>query len=458
MTPNTMTDISCDIAIVGSGIVGIATAYYLTQQSPEKSIVLVDSHQPMELTSSHSGENYRNWWPHPVMTAFTNHSIDLMEDLARANGNSINMTRRGYILATREDNIDTLMSELEAGYAEDESTVRIHDGGVNGLYKPAIVADWNDAPNGVDVLTGSKLIKQHFPSIDKSIQSVVHVRRAGSISSQQMGQIMLAGIKQAGGIRMQSCIGGIDANSGFTLRNEHGECIVKCAQLINAAGPFINDIASMLGTNLPVSNTLQQKIAFEDTHQCIPRNLPFSIDLDAQYIDWTNEEKQLLCETDEHAWLTEEMPGSIHCRPDGGDAGTWIKLGWAFNNASAQAQREPDLPDTFPEIVLRGAARMHPALKVYYDRLPRNCRHYGGYYTLTEENWPLVGAMDVQDSYVVGAMSGFGTMAACAAGDLCARVATGKELPAYAEALSPKRYNDKILMQELSELSQRGIL
>jgi glycine/D-amino acid oxidase-like deaminating enzyme len=453
-----MTDTSYDIAIVGSGIVGIATAYYLTKQSPDKSVVLIDSHQPMQLTSSHSGENYRNWWPHPVMTAFTNRSIDLMEELAYDDENRINMTRRGYVLATRENSIDTLLSELEAGYAEDESNVRIHDSSVNHLYEPALASDWIGAPNGVDVLSGSKLIQQHFPSIDNSIQSVVHVRRAGSISSQQMGQIMLAGIKQAGGVRLQVNVGGIDKQDGFTLFNELGERIVTCAQLINAAGPFINEIAHMLGTDLPVSNTLQQKIAFEDTHQCIPRNLPFSIDLDAQYIDWTVEEKQLLCETDEHAWLTDEMPGSIHCRPDGGDAGSWIKLGWAFNNVSANALREPVLPDAFPEIVLRGAARMHPALKVYYDRLPGNFRHYGGYYTLTNENWPLIGTMAVQDSFVVGAMSGFGTMAACAAGDLCARIISEQELPDYADALAPQRYVNKELMQELSALSQRGIL
>jgi len=36
--------------------------------------------------------------------------------------------------------------------------------------------------------------------------------------------------------------------------------------------------------------------------------------------------------------------------------------------------------------------------------------YYGGFYTMTEENWPLIGPMEVDDVFVVGALSGFGTM------------------------------------------------
>ena len=114
--------------------------------------------------------------------------------------------------------------------------------------------------------------------------------------------------------------------------------------------------------------------------------------------------------------------------------------------------------ESFPEIVSRGAVRLNPSLKTYYGRLPRAMHHYGCYYTLTDENWPLIGSMDVAGSYVVGAMSGFGTMAACAAGDLCARVLLAEAVPEYAHALSPQRYSDTDLMAEITALSQRGIL
>jgi len=94
----------------------------------------------------------------------------------------------------------------------------------------------------------------------------------------------------------------------------------------------------------------------------------------------------------------------------------------------------------------------------HYGKLPASLHHYGGYYTLTDENWPLIGAMQAEGSFVVGAMSGFGTMASCAAGELCAQTMMDLDLPDYASALSPARYDNHQLMDEIQALSQRGIL
>ena len=153
------------------------------------------------------------------------------------------------------------------------------------------------------------------------------------------------------------------------------------------------------------------------------------------------------------------MPGAIHFRPDGGEQSNRVKLGWAYNEeAAAELRRNPELYANFPEVVLRGAARLNPALKHYYPELPRDLYHYGGYYTLTDENWPLIGAMDIPGTYVAGALSGFGTMAACAAGDLCARHVMGIRLPEFAGVLAPQRYADVALMAELKAQSSRGIL
>ena len=77
---------------------------------------------------------------------------------------------------------------------------------------------------------------------------------------------------------------------------------------------------------------------------------------------------------------------------------------------------------------------------------------------MTQENWPLVGPMGVNGAYVAGALSGFGTMAACMTGDLIARWLHGAELPDYAESLSLARYQDGDLMLELNSAESRGIL
>src|SRR5262245_4881272 len=104
-----------DVAIVGAGSVGIAVAYYLVREHGVRDVVLVDSRDPMSLTSAQSGENYRNWWPHPVMTAFTDHSIGLMEELDEASGERLHMTRGGYALVTRRANPQDLIDDLHRG-------------------------------------------------------------------------------------------------------------------------------------------------------------------------------------------------------------------------------------------------------------------------------------------------------------------------------------------------------
>jgi D-arginine dehydrogenase len=77
---------------------------------------------------------------------------------------------------------------------------------------------------------------------------------------------------------------------------------------------------------------------------------------------------------------------------------------------------------------------------------------------MTHENWPLVGPLGAEGSYVVGALSGFGSMSACAAGALCAAWISGGELPDYADQLSMARYADKDLMAELENAQSLGIL
>jgi len=456
-----------DTLVVGAGIVGIATAYYLKQLRPQSSVLLVDRGQPMALTSAQSGDNYRNWWPHPIMTAFTDRSIDLMEALARESDDRFIMSRRGYALATRAGDVDDLLTALAAGYREaPDGEIRVHDGRVSETYKIATHADWTSAPGGVDVLRNTALIQQAFPSIDREIRNVVHIRRAGAISGQQLGQYLLERFRENGGQRLTGRVVAIEAADGFRVQlaaaddevDERGVTAIRAARLVNATGPFIDEIARMLDTSLPVDNVLQQKIAFEDRIAAIPRSLPFAIDLDHQRIDWTEDERAELSADPDYGWLAGDMPGGIHCRPDGGDDGSWVKLGWAFNQAAETACLAPVLDDTFPEIVLRGAARLHPSLKAYYGKLPRHRHHYGGYYTMTEENWPLIGEMAVTGAYVVGAMSGFGTMAACAAGELGARWVTDQELPPFAAALSPDRYADTALMAEINTLASRGIL
>lgn len=454
---------AAEIAVIGAGIIGIAVAYYLNDKYGYRNIAIIDPRDPMSLTSAQSGENYRNWWPHPTITEFTTEGIKLLEEIAAKTGNRINMTRRGYALATRRDKPADLFEDLYRGYGDNaEKLLRFHDGASpHDSYRSAHSARWEDAPDGVDVLCDKALIRQAFPAFDRDVSTVLHVRRAGSISGQQLGQFMLEHLRENGGYLVRGEVTAIEAGAAFVLsiKTADGVKILKADRVVNAAGPFLKDIAEMLGEKLDVSCVYQQKISFEDREGIVPRNLPFSIDLDGQQLAWTEEERAILAEDPVTAKLTEFMHGGIHCRPDGAEDGKWLKLGWAYNHTPT-GPHEPDPSNPqFPDIVLRAASRLQPALATYIGRLPRGAHHYGGYYTMTDENWPLIGPMQkTPGAFVAGAMSGFGTMAACVAGLLCADWVAGKPSAPYSKLLSSSRYDDPKIIAEIAAMSGRGHL
>ncbi len=392
-------------------------------------MLLIDPLAPMSYTSAQSGDNYRNWWPHPTMTAFTSDSIDELDRLAAESGNVFNMTRGGYVLATRRHDV----SELRARVA----------GSIDA-----------DIVSGPDV-------QSRFPALSPDIAHVLHIRRAGDISGQQLGQYLLGQARESGCTRLSGRVTGIAPGYRLSVQTDSGTMTVRADAVVNAAGPFAAHVARMLGKTLPIDNVYQQKIAFEDRAGTIPRDMPFAIDLDEKRLDWSDEERKLIADDPELAWLTHTVPGGTHCRPEGGAHGRWVKLGWACNRTASEPledlANEPAIDPHFPEIVMRGAAALIPALSYYVERPPERYSHYGGYYSMTEENWPLIGPLDDEGAFVAAAMSGFGSMAACAAGKLCAAHVLGQALPDYAEDLSPARLDNPELLSRLRR-SDKGLL
>ena len=230
-------------------------------------------------------------------------------------------------------------------------------------------------------------------------------------------------------------VSAVDVDTQTGLKRIETRCVV------NAAGPFLPKMAAMLDAELPVYSVFQQKIAMQDPLGVVPRNAPFTILMDAGHLDWSEEEKSLFRSEPGYSWLLERFPGGIHIRPEGGGDSLWIKLGWAFNTTSEDPVWKPSMTPEFPDVVLRGAARLIPGLKKYYNRIPQPVVHYGGYYCKTKENLPVIGPLDVRGAWVVGALSGSGIMVGCAAGELVAAWITGASLPGYARDLSPEPFS-----------------
>src|SRR6187455_249007 len=120
---------NANIVICGAGIAGVAAAWQLTLHGAEN-VTIVEPGNPLSLTSDKSTEAYRNWWPGPdrAMTAFMNRSIDLIEGIARATGNRINLNRRGYAFATADAaKIPFLQTMARSAETRGGGPARFHD-------------------------------------------------------------------------------------------------------------------------------------------------------------------------------------------------------------------------------------------------------------------------------------------------------------------------------------------
>ena len=226
---------------------------------------------------------------------------------------------------------------------------------------------------------------------------------------------------------------------------------------INAAGPFVDRVAEMMGIDLPVYHELHLKSAFNDHLGVLDRAAPMVILNEPQTLKWGSEERSYLEEDEELSWLLQELPGGAHVRPEGVMDSQMILVIWPYHtNVIEPVWPLPEDPQ-YAEIALRGMIKIMPRMQEYLDRIPRP--HVdGGYYTKTRENRPLIGKLPIRGAFIIGALSGFGLMASCGAADLLAAHITGSTLPPYAPAFALERYEDPDYIKLIDEWGDFGQL
>jgi glycine/D-amino acid oxidase-like deaminating enzyme len=435
------------IVICGAGIAGVAAAYQLAVVHGCENVVLVEAESPLSMTSDKSTEAYRNWWPgpDPGMTAFMNRSIDMLEEIAKASGNRINLNRRGYLFASADpDKTAWLIDMARLAETHGAGPVRVHDTAL-GSYQPAAESGFESPLTGADVITDKDLIRQHFPYLAGEACVVAHARRAGWLSAQQLGMFMLEAARSRGIKLMRGCVKEIETRGGHVQKVQIEQAGVRqsidATHVVLAAGPMLKALTMAIGIDLPIYAERHQKISFADTSGAVPRQAPMLIWLDDQRLPWSDDERTLLAADDSTRWLTERFPGGVHGRPDGGSNGHTLLVLFNYENHTSEIIFPLPEDPTYSEIALRGMSTMVPGLKTYFDK---GVRPYvdGGYYIKTKENRPLIGPTNVGGVFVSGAYSGFGIMASCAGSELLAKHVLGLKLPTYAPAFMLSRYHD----------------
>lgn len=491
-----------DVVIAGAGALGLAAARHVRAAAPGARLVVVTAHPPMGWTSAVSSECFRDHWPSPVMRAFMGRSVQLQDAFADATGDAARIQRRGYLYVSDAD---------DAGRAAGAEAAACHGADVR-TYQGGLAAP-GGAPHatGADVYADGASLRAAFPFLSPAARGGLHVRNAGWLSAHTQGVTMLDALVAdaergaatgGGGARFALVTGTVDAvDAGpqcdavrsvrVAPRGGGAPVTIACGAFVNATGPFLGRThgallgaaaAAVPGSGLPVFSEVHAKVVFRDTLRVLPRDAPMTICNDAIELVWTDEERAFLAEAygpARAARLAARLPPGAHFRPYGGDASDAVLMLWeAWHEGVAPGEPPPESvdglldTDLYPEVALRGLARLVPDLAAYFDEgaaarlaarrreggggppapaaAPRPPTVDGGYYTKTAENLPLVGPAPgpggvgaVRGAFVCGAASGYGIMASHAAGELLAAHVTGASaLPPYARLLSPLRYQD----------------
>ncbi len=449
-----------DAVICGAGIAGIAAAHALVQAGL-KNVAIVDREPPLSLTSDKSTECYRNWWPGPgdAMVALMNRSIDLMDHHAHQSNNTFQMNQRGYVFATaREDMIDVF--ERQALEAEELGAGPLRKISNNADYAAAPAQGYDLGIDGADLILNRALINEHFAYLNPQTVAVLHARRCGALSAQQLGMYLLERARAAGATLVTGDVTDLETSggriSGVVATTAAGTTRLASDTLVLSPGPYLGDQLGRLGISLPIQVEKHIKISMSDAKGVVPRDAPLIIWTDPVKLPWSEDERAALAADAATRYLVDTFPAGVHGRPVG--AGDQVLMYWTYDCERAD---QPEFPLTWdpvlPEITLRGMAALVPGLKAYFEPMPKPFVD-GGYYTKTPENRPLIGPLPVRGGFVCGAFSGFGIMAACGAGELVAEHVVNGELPHYASAFVPSRYEDPAYRKLLDDWDTSGQL
>lgn len=438
--------------VVGAGIAGVATCYELAVRQGVEEVVIVDPRPPLTLTSDKSSECYRNFFPARPMVELTNRSIDILEDLRDRSDDFFNMSRQGYLFLTgTSGQLAALTNAAQKSSAHGAGPVR---------FDPP--AGGPEHQSGFDIYQTPDSLSARFPYLSSQVLGGVHVRRAGWFSAQQLGAFLLEEARSQGAQVIVDEVMGVEVANGrvqSAMLKSGGR--IPTGAVVNAAGPMSQQLAQMVGLDLPLRASVHHKVSFRDHLGAFPRHAPMLLWTDPLTLDWTEEEKTALAE-EGLGELLSEIATPVFGRPEGGVDSPFFEGLW---NYRPDVRDQPDwpVPDPgfmFPEAVMRGMSTMVPSLRRYRDHLPYSVVD-GGYVMKTPENLPLIGPAGPGGFHLVTAMSGYGVMIATGAAELVGLHLAGGDLPAYGETFLPGRYQDPDYLRsqdlvDTGELAKQG--
>ena len=437
--------------VCGAGIIGIACAWHLAARFGVRRVAIVDERPPLSLTSDKSTECYRHWWPGPgdAMVSLMNRSVDLLEELAEASDNRFNMNRRGYLFATADPERAAV---FEAAGREADSLgagpLRCHDGSGGDEYLPHRPDGYAGMPDGADLIVDDTLIRRHFPWISPDAVAVLHARRCGWLSAQQLGMYLLEEARRHGGVPRQRPGGrgavrrraghrGRGSCSGMAAKSESGRRSSSTPR-----GPSRRRSRRGSGRTFRSGSSDTSRCPFRTANGRSPGTRRYSSGRTRSGSRGPKKSARPSRTTRRDAPFSRPFrPGRTDARMVGRTPRPSSSTGPTRRRGGAR----PSSPSTGTRATRRLCSAACRACSPPSNATSAAFRGPGSTAATTSapgRTAPLVGPLPLEGSFVCSAFSGFGIMGSCAGAELLAAHVTGASLPPWAGSFTLARYDD----------------
>lgn len=375
-----------DAVVIGGGIVGTATAFWLSKAGLD--VVLVEMRDGLStLTTPASAECFRAQFTEPAMAALAIPSIEMFENFDEVigiPGYGISLKQKGYLFITDDP---ALVDDLKEN-VEQQHKLGITDS--EFLERDEILA--------------------RFPFISPSVIAATFRQRDGWLSCHETTQGFAKGCEarffintKTTGIRMdEEGISGVETNRG----------ILQSRIVVNAAGPFAAEVGRMVNLDLPLETVRRQKVYIKTSVE-IPQDVPFTVN----------------------------VSNNSYWRPEPGG----VLIAWVDSDEPVSQPSERVHTDwEFPAITLDKVKRLTPL----FEEVEKTVRQTdmntsAGYYVYTPDDQPLIGPIPEVPGFYVNCGYWAGVMLSPEAGKRISELVTGKMDP-MKNPLRPDRFKEGI--------------
>ncbi len=371
VTPADFGNVTADAVVIGGGIVGASTAFWLSKAGMK--VILLEKREGLSsLSTAASVESFRTQFTESSMAQMALSSVEMLENFKDVVGIAdidINMTQNGYLFVT--DDPEQLPS-LE------KALIRYRELGV----------------------IGSELIKdeelhERFPYLSPKAIAGAYNHRDGWISTHETTYGFVKGAADAR-FFMKTLVTAIQTDQNGICGVETDKGSISTRIVVNCAGPYAGAVGKMVGMDMPLRTVRRQKAYIRTSEPGISHSMPFTIDI-TNHSYWRPEAGGVLC-----AWVDPDEPES---KPSDEP-----KTDWDF--AAESIHRVSQLTPMFDNIAENLKAE--------------DVDVSAGFYVYTPDDRPVIGPSDEIDGFHLNCGYWCGVMMAPASGRKVADIVTGK--------------------------------